>query len=144
MCTNQSIVHPVGYGVSPLLFPSPPVPSGAAGKSCCWFTLRSRQTRFPTTWTIKKETELISTPPVRCNTHWKLNYIKKKYIQMEKVHSEDFIVSVSIFKIVLAILLTKYLDRLSPNTLQTTVIIFTLRYHYIPLGGAMSHTSVSH
>lgn len=63
---------------------------------------------------------------------------------MEKVHSEDFIVSVSIFEIVLAALLAKNLDRLSPNTLQTTVIIFTLRYHYKPLGGAMSHTSVSH
>lgn len=63
---------------------------------------------------------------------------------MEKVRSDYFIVSIRIFDIFLAILLTKYLDLLSPNMLQTTVILITLRCHYCPLGGAMSHTSVNH
>lgn len=39
---------------------------------------------------------------------------------MGKVHSDDFIVNISIFDIFLAILLTKNLDHFSPNMLQTT------------------------
>lgn len=49
---------------------------------------------------------------------------------MGKVQSDDFIVSISIFENVLVILLTQYLDHLSPNMLHTTVIKITLRYHY--------------
>lgn len=57
-------------------------------------------------------------PGVTCIYHRNYNYNKKKkYNQVGKAHS--FNLKVSIFIIVLVILLTKYLDRLSTNMLQT-------------------------
>lgn len=89
VCTNQSIVHSVGYGMSPLLFSSPPVPPGTSRKSCCWFALRSRQTRFPTAWTDAKRLNQIQH---HCNAHWNcFNYEKKYATICSKEYLYDFI-----------------------------------------------------